>query len=249
MTRSIHMFWMIGLAAVFMAGPVLGQSSSLYTTSEEQVRSVAAARYDTVNDRTRRQLPDIHPDVSRYTSYFKNRPAPREFMVNDPITIIVRESFESEIEADKNTKKRSSLSGGINAIPPLSLKDLLNLQINGTSTPTNPALVDIGFDRINKGQGDYARIESMTGRVRARIIDIKPNGMLVLEARRTVINDDEQSLLVATGNCMPEDVNADNTIVSTQLENLFIKKNHSGDLRESGRKGWLTQLFDTVFDF
>lgn len=235
--------------AAWAGGEAAAQSSSLYTTSDEQTRVNAEARYDAPKDRSRRHLPNIDPEVPRFTIYFNRRPEPREFMINDLVTIIVQESFESEIDAEKSTEKGSSLSGGINEIPPLTLKDLLNLQINGTSTPTNPARVDVGFERSHEGEGEYERTESMTGRVRARIIDIKPNGMLVLEARRTVINDDEQSLLVATGNCMPEDVSATNTIISSQLENLFIKKDHSGDLRESGRKGWLTRLFDTVFDF
>lgn len=247
MMQVMKVVWVLGLVGMFASAPAAGQSSSLYTTSDEEVRAVAAERYDSVTDRTRRHLPDIHPDVSRYTSYFNRRPEPREFMINDLITIIVRESFESEIEAEKSTEKNTSLSGGINQIPRLTLKDLLDLQINGQSN--NPALVDIGFDRSDESEGDYERTESMTGRVRARIIDIKPNGMMVLEARRTVINDNEQSLLIATGNCMPEDVNADNTIVSTQLENLFIKKDHSGDLRENSERGWITRLFETVFDF
>lgn len=247
MNRWMNMAWVLAVLSVVAAVPVAAQSSSLYTTSDEEVRARASDRYDAVTDRTRRHLPDIHPDVSRYTAYFNRRPEPRQFMINDLITIIVRESFESEIEAEKSTGKSSELTGGINQVPRLSLKDLLDLQINGNSS--SPALLDIGFDRSKESDGDYERTESMTGRVRARIVDIKPNGLLVLEARRTVINDGEQSLLVATGNCMSVDVSTDNTIVSTQLENLFIKKDHSGDLRENSERGWLTRLFDTVFDF
>lgn len=236
----------VGAAALICTAHAAAQSSSLYTTSDEQVQATAEARYNAPDDRTRRHLPNIDPDVPRYTVYFNRRPEPREFMINDLVTIIVQESFESEMDSEKSTEKASSLSGGVNNIPRFSLKDLANLQIDGQ---TGPALVDLGFERSHEGEGEYERTESMTGRVRARIIDIKPNGMLVLEARRTVINDDEQSLLVATGNCMPEDITTDNTIVSSSLENLFIKKDHSGDLRDSGRKGWLTRLFDTVFDF
>jgi flagellar L-ring protein precursor FlgH len=224
-----------------------GQSSSLYATSDERIDTIAAQRYNQPLDRTRRALPDVHPDVPRFSAYVHIRPEPREFMLNDLVTIVVRESFESEMEAEKSTEKTSNLSGGISQFPRITLKDLLDLQISqGTS---GEALVDLGFEREHEGEGEYERTESMTGRVRARIIDIKPNGMLVLEARRTIINDGEQSVLVATGNCMPEDISADNTILSTQLENLFIDKQHSGELRESGEKGWLTKLFDAVFDF
>lgn len=225
----------------------LGQSSSLYANSDEEVDTVALQRYHQPLDRTRSALPDVHPDVPRLSAYVNTRPAAREFMVNDLVTIIVRESFESEIESEKTTEKTAELSGGITQFPRLTLTDLLNLQIpQGTA---GEALVDVEFEREHEGEGEYERTESMTGRVRARIIDIKPNGVLVLEARRTVINDGEQSVLVATGNCMPEDITADNVVLSTQLENLFIDKQHSGDLREAGEKGWLTRLFDAVFDF
>lgn len=234
-------------AALLGGQQATAQSSSLYATSDQQVDSVAAQRYHQPLDRTRRSLPDVHPDVPRYSAYVNLRPEPREFLLNDLVTIIVRESFESEMESEKTTEKSAELSGGITQFPRLTLKDLLDLQIpQGTA---GEALVELGFERGHEGKGEYDRSESMTGRVRARIIDIKPNGMLVLEARRTIINDGEQSVLVATGNCMPEDITADNSILSTQLENLFIDKQHSGDLRESGEKGWLTRLFDAVFDF
>jgi len=234
-------------AALLGGQQAVAQSSSLYATSDEQVESVASQRYHQPLDRTRRSLPDVHPDVPRFSVYVNIRPEPREFMVNDLVTIIVRESFESEMDSKKNTEKTADLSGGITKFPRLTIADLLDLQIpQGTASP---ALVELGFDRSHEGKGEYDHTESMTGRVRARIIDIKPNGMMVLEARRTVINDGEQSVLVATGNCMPEDITADNSILSTQLENLFIDKQHSGDLRDSGEKGWLTRLFDAVFNF
>ncbi|MEM6256896.1 MAG: flagellar basal body L-ring protein FlgH [Planctomycetota bacterium] len=245
-----HNKWIVMtvFTAVLLVGQhAVGQSSSLYATNEQQVDAVAAQRYNQPLDRSRRALPDVHPDVPRFSAYVNIRPEPREFMLNDLITIIVRESFESEMDAEKTTEKNSELSGGITQFPSLTLKDLLDLRVR--QGETGPALVDLGFDRSYEGEGEYERTESMTGRVRARIIDIKPNGLLVLEARRTVINDGEQSVLVATGNCMPEDISVDNSVLSTQLENLFIDKQHSGDLRETGEKGWLTKLFDAVFDF
>lgn len=236
----------IGLACLF-GMDASAQSSSLYTTSDDQAQSVAATRYGLPIDRSRRHLPDVHPDVPMLSVYVSRRPEPREFMLNDLVTIIVRESFESEMDAEKSTEKAAELSGGVNQFPRLTLSDLLNLQIpQGTA---GSALIDVGLERRHEGEGEYERTESMTGRVRGRIIDIKPNGMLVLEARRTVINDGEQSVLVATGNCMPEDITTDNTILSTQLENLFIDKQHSGDLRDSGEKGWLTRVIEAVFDF
>jgi flagellar L-ring protein precursor FlgH len=244
--RSILATYCLGTALIAVS-QANAQTSTIYATSDEQIDAVATQRYHTPLDRTRRALPNVNAAVPRLTAYVNVRPEPREFMINDLVTIIVRESFESEMEAEKTTEKTSNLSGGITQFPSLTLKDLLDLQVR--QGQSGPALVELGFEREYEGEGEYERTESMTGRVRARIIDIKPNGLLVLEARRTVINDGEQSVLVATGNCMPEDVTADNSVLSTQLENLFIDKQHSGDLRESGEKGWLTRLFNAIFDF
>jgi len=244
--QSIYMCVLTG-SALLLADSAVGLSSSLYTTSYDEAQRVAEARYGLPDDRSRRHLPDVHPDVPKYTAYVNRRPEPREFLVNDLVSIIVRESFETEMESEKSTEKSMELGGGVTQFPRLTLKDLLALQLNqGTA---GEAVVELGFDRSHEGEGEYERSESMTGRVRARIVDIKPNGMLVLEARRTVINDGEQSVLVATGNCMPEDITAENTVLSTQLENLYIDKQHSGDLRDSGEKGWLTRFFEAIFDF
>ena len=247
MKTSKWLGMMVFSAAMLGGQQAAGQSSSLYASSDGELDAVSAQRYNSPMDRTRRALPDVNPVVPMLTAYVNVRPEPREFVLNDLVTVIVRESFESEMDAEKTTEKSAELSGGITQFPSLNLKDLLDLRVR--QGESGPALVDLGFDRSHEGEGEYERTESMTGRVRARIIDIKPNGLLVLEARRTIINDGEQSVLVATGNCMPEDISADNTILSTQLENLFIDKQHSGDLRESGEKGWLTRLFDAVFDF
>ncbi len=239
---------LVGVGLSLLLGVEAGaQGSSLYTTSEDEMQLIAEQRYGLPQDRTRSHLPDVHPDVPLLTAYVSRRPEPREFQINDLVTIIIRESFESEMESEKSTEKESELSGGIRQFPRLTLKDLLDLQLNqGTAGAVE---LDLGFERSHEGEGEYERSESMTGRVRARIIDIKPNGMLVLEARRTIIEDNEQSVLVATGNCMPEDISADGTILSSQLENPYIDKQHSGDLRDVGEKGWLTRLFDAIFDF
>lgn len=247
MKRRMFGIGLCAMAAVLCGEHAAGQSSSLYATSSEQAEQIAAERYGLPTDRTRRHLPDVNPAVPKLTVYVNRRPEPREFQLNDLVEIIIAESFESEMEAEKSTEKSSELSGGIRQFPRLTLRDLLDLQLNqGTASAVE---LDLGFERSHEGEGEYERSESMTGRVRARIIDIKPNGMLVLEARRTVINDGEQSVLVATGNCMPEDVSPEGTIRSNRLENLFIDKQHSGDLRDSGEKGWLTRVFDAIFDF
>ena len=40
------------------------------------------------------------------------------------------------------------------------------------------------------------------------------------------------------------DISADNTILSSQLADLFVEKQHEGYLKKAAEKGPLTKLFD-----
>jgi flagellar L-ring protein precursor FlgH len=100
-----------------------------------------------------------------------------------------------------------------------------------------------------EGEGDYSRSESMSGRITARIIDVKPNGTLVLEARKQVASDDESFEIVVTGTCRAEDITADNTVLSTELYDLQLSKQHDGELRSATDKGVFTKLLDFLFNF
>ena len=89
----------------------------------------------------------------------------------------------------------------------------------------------------------------MTARIQARVIDIKPNGTLVIEARKSVTSDHEHYTLVATGTCRVDDITVDNTILSSQLADLFIDKQHHGTLKRASEKGLFTNLLDAIFNF
>ena len=80
--------------------------------------------------------------------------------------------------------------------------------------------------------------------VQATILDIKPNGTMVLEARKSLRSDEEAFTLVAVGVCRVNDISADNTILSSQLADLFVEKQHEGYLKKAAEKGPLTKLFD-----
>ena len=87
----------------------MAQSSSLYTTSDQQRHEIASTRYDLPTDHTRRHLPDVHPDVPRLTLYVDRRPEPREFMINDLVTIIVAESLETELDSEVSTERATEV--------------------------------------------------------------------------------------------------------------------------------------------
>jgi len=80
-------------------------------------------------------------------------------------------------------------------------------------------------------------------------MDVKPNGTLSLEARTQVKNDDEDMTITVTGYCRAEDVAADNTVLSTQMYDLRVNKQHAGEVRKASKKGVITKVLEFLFNF
>lgn len=236
---------LLAACAAMMALPAAGQSSSLYTNGSGQEQS--GSRYGDPRAEARPLNSELNPEVPNFTIAYARRPEPREFAEQDLVTIVIRESFETELESEVTTEKSIGYDGTISDFPHLTLSSLLDAQLSPGSSPA----VNLGIDYSSdfEGEGDYGRSDSMIGRVQARIIEIKPNGTLVLEARKVLINDEEESVVVATGICRPEDITPENTVLSSQIADLTVDKQHEGELKKSSRKGLFTRVLDFIFNF
>ena len=258
------------MLAIMMAFPLAdasAQSSSLFVTepaerqyqrTEPRVQTdpaqtdysqAGAAQAQTRTRDTTHLRHRLSPAIASASFSAVRVPEPRTFSRHDLVTIVIRESTETDLRATLSTEKDVSVDGEISDLPRFQLHELLNLQLRPNEFGAGKPAVGIGFNNQFDGDGSYGRRESITGRVTAEIIDIKPNGMLVLEARKQIVTDDEALDLVLTGMCRPQDVDVDNTVLSTKIHNLHLDKQHDGELRRSTRKGWLTRIIDTVFNF
>lgn len=175
-------------------------------------------------------------------------PRPREFALHDLVQIVVQETSNARSRASLDTEKEYAIKGKIAKWPHLDIMDLLNLQLRQGSGENVPE-VDLSFDKEFEGKGDYERRDDLTARLTAEVIEILPNGHLVLEARTSIRNDQENLVLKVTGICRPSDVTAANTILSNQLHDLVIDKVHTGELRRASQKGLIAKVFDALFAF
>ena len=192
----------------------------------------------------------LSPSIEGVALYSVGRPEPQTYALHDLVTILIREDLNTNFEAAMETERSIDRTGDLAALPRIDLRSFVrgNGLIDG-STVEPPVNLDLRYESEFEGEGDYSRRESMTARLTARVIDVKPNGTLVLEARKKIEADDESVLLVATGVCRVDDIAADNTILSQHLYDLHISKQHAGELRRSTKKGLLTRVMDLVFNF
>lgn len=237
---------------------VLGQSNSLRKRAAQVRQQRAPASQPASYGRVRRLVPVASPRRSgapsaaptpnpallRASLIAVEPPQPRKLKVHDLVTIIVREDRRSISDAKLKSEKKWTIDA--------ELRDWIRFHdhklIPQNFPVGNPA---IGFDLDSKydGKGKNDRKDSLTTRVTAEIIDVKPNGTLVLEAKKTIEMDADVQIVTLTGVCRSEDVTAQNTVLSTQLASAHISVKDTGPARDATRRGWLMRAFDLLRPF
>lgn len=185
-----------------------------------------------------------HPRNAIYEAYSWITAPPRlpkSYRPGDLITIIIRERREWEAESDLNTKKKFDLSSEIEAFFKLTRGGL-----GATQFQRGRPNIEYAFEQKLRSTADSSREDRLTTRLTAKIIDVKPNGLLVLEGRAQIIHDDEISGITITGTCRKEDVTADNTVLSTQLADKDVVIDNAGALRSTTSRGWIPWVIDLL---
>ncbi|MDX2114937.1 MAG: flagellar basal body L-ring protein FlgH [Planctomycetota bacterium] len=184
--------------------------------------------------------------VATVSLYSVEPPRPREFQAEGLITIIVSERSQFDRKQKGESSKDYENSFAFEKF--LDLESLLELRVKPTSDARLPA-IDIESGSDFEGEGKYRREDRLTDRITAKILEVKPNGTLVLEARREVKTDEEGAVVVLSGICRSEDVTATNTVQSNQIFDLKLIAENTGDLDRSTRKGLIPRVLEGLFNF
>jgi flagellar L-ring protein precursor FlgH len=178
---------------------------------------------------------------------FIAEPEVRTFQKHDIITIIIDEVSSQTSSQKLETEKESKSEVEINAM--IDLLKLLELQVNTNPRLENRTLFDATASREFTGEGDYERSDRFSARITATVLEVKPNGSLVLEAYKRIAKDEEIQTLVIAGVARSDDITAQNTILSSQLANLSLAVENEGDVKRASEKGIITEFFDMLFAF
>jgi len=229
------------LVALAAAGAVAGEKSSLLKSGQTVPPPLVNAKGEEV-------LVGTMPTLATTSLIAVEEPEPREFEIHDIITILVREESSSKTEADASSEKEFKLSA--------DLKEWLKLHHDGTmrimpdeGIAANNPKIDVTLGREYEGEGDASTKDSFLTKIAAEVIDVKPNGNLVLEARRHIEHNDEKISMTLTGVVRPDDVSVTNTVNSTSVANLTVAKQTRGIARDGQKRGWLILLLEAINPF
>lgn len=157
--------------------------------------------------------------------------------IGDLLTVII-----SEKQVIKN-KEQTQLSKELETDASIQNFDFLQ-----NAFGTLPA-VKASSSRDFSSDGKYDKEGAFQTRLSVLVIDVMPNGNLVIEGRRNVQTDRETKTIRVTGVVRPFDVTASNTVLSELIANASIAYEGEGPLTRNSNRGWLSELIDFVWPF
>lgn len=190
--------------------------------------------------------PEPAASLIGYSMLVITPPPPREIQRHDLITIIVNQTSQALREQTLETEKEYDAQ--VRLAQFLQLNRLLEMRLDPGALVTDD-LLDLRASNEFTGEGTYERRDRLTTRVQAEVIDVKPNGNLVLEARTRMQTDEEIQEFVLSGVCRTDDITLQNTVQSTQLHNLSIVVRNEGEIRKSAKKGFIPRALEAIFAF
>ena len=163
--------------------------------------------------------------------------------VGDIITVLVQESNSASKENSTKTSKSSSVDAGLDTIfysPAVS-----KLFTKGGEMPA----MKFGGSQSFDGGGKINNSERITARIAVRVIDVQPNGNMIIEGRRETFVSGEKQEAILRGIIRSEDIAANNTVLSYNITDASIKFTSKGTISDNQRKGWLHRTWEKVTPF
>lgn len=178
-----------------------------------------------------------------------------EVKLHDLVTVRVKDVFQFKNNVTSSQKKEYDLA--------MELADWFNIQGNGTKLRATQGRrvesdareegvpIKLGLESEKESKGNYNQSDQrqLTASITAEIVDMRPNGTLVLEARKVTQKDDDRQVIIFTGVARRQDITAENTIDYDRIANPVLKIEQQGPSNEATSKGWLAKVIDVVWPF
>jgi flagellar L-ring protein precursor FlgH len=94
-----------------------------------------------------------------------------------------------------------------------------------------------------RAESDLEQREALTVAVAAKVVDIRPNGNLVIEGRRRIRINEEVWNTYLTGTVPRQAIGPDWTVRDNLIDGLRIEKFEEGAVRDGYARGWLGRWY------
>jgi flagellar L-ring protein precursor FlgH len=142
--------------------------------------------------------------------------------LHDVVSIVVSESLAATTDGQVKNSRSSSANSNLTALfGKLKASNVLQNLLGMTAASALSA------------QGQSTSNSSLTTTFGAEVVDVLPNGMLVVQATRQLTFSQQTQLIKLRGLVRPEDVSAQNQVQSTAMTDLELEVTGKGIVNDS----------------
>jgi flagellar L-ring protein precursor FlgH len=175
-------------------------------------------------------------------AFFRDQRASR---VGDILTVNITINDQAQIQNETKRSRANSQTAGLTNF--FGLETKLNKILPNAADPAS--LVDTASTMSNDGKGTIARQEQIDLTLAATIIQVLPNGNLVISGKQEAnVNFDKRNLSI-TGIIRPQDIDSTNSIVYSQIAEARIEYGGKGEISDVQQPRYGDQLFDILMPF
>jgi flagellar L-ring protein precursor FlgH len=172
--------------------------------------------------------------AASYRPAFEDR---RARLVGDIVTIQIVEKVTAKQNSTSTIDRSSETSAGISAFPFIGASKLGKL--------------DLGAKSANafSGKGGTESSNTFTGAITATVIEVLPNGHLVVAGEKQIGVNENVDVLRFSGTVDPRSLQPGSVVASTQVANARVQSRGRGAQSEVQAMGWLSRAFNSVAPF
>ncbi len=176
------------------------------------------------------------------TSLFGDR---RARGLGDILTVVVEIDDEAQIQNTSSANRSNSDQFTVNDL--FGVPEWANGVLPGGAN-LNPG-VDLSRTNAATGTGNISRQEEITLRLAARVVDVLPNGHMVVAGTQEILVNDENRQLQVTGIVRPEDISRQNIITYDKIAEARIAYGGKGQISRAVTSRSGSKLLDKIIPY
>lgn len=156
--------------------------------------------------------------------------------IGDLVSIVIDEAPSMSDSGTFSTSKSNSIVENFST----ALNTIFKTKFKG-------ALDGVNGDMEVGGSTQMGRVMSLSDTVVAQVVQVLPNGNLLVQGKKSLVNQNERVDLIISGIVDPKWINQSGEILSSQVANLQFAMNGAGSVSRGQNEGILNRAIRTVF--
>lgn len=175
-------------------------------------------------------------------------PQRKPYKVHDHVKIVVNDKSRASTRADLRTDKRTRWETDFEDFVRFDVSSRGHRRLRAAELADDPAIdIDARFRQDNIGKTGREFLLSFT--ITAEVIEVMPNGNLVLQAKRNRKVNNEFETIRLTGVVAAASVKENNVVHSDDIADLNLSYEGSGSVSDSQKPGILGWLISKLWPF